>query len=215
MEIYEYGNEKSELVLVQMVDAHDLSLMEREVELIGEYSSRDFRLIAFLVDDWQKDLSPWCAPAVFGNEDFGSGAGKTLEKVLDYIAGKGEKYIIGGYSLAGLFALWASFESDVFSSVAAASPSIWFPRFLDYMEAHNTYASNVYLSLGDREEKTKNRVMSTVGSCIRGAEEILRGKGVNTFFEWNEGNHFKEPEKRTAKAFASMILKEGSEYEKV
>lgn len=122
MKIFEYGNQKSDLVLVQMADGHDLSLMEREVELIREYSPRDFRLLVFNVDDWNRDLSPWCAPAVFGNEDFGSGAGKTLEEVLDYVDGKGREYIIGGYSLAGLFALWASFESSLFSSVAAASP---------------------------------------------------------------------------------------------
>ena len=205
MRIFEYGNQKSDLVLVQMADGHDLSLMEREVELIREYSSRDFRLLVFNVDDWNRDLSPWCAPAVFGNEDFGSGAGKTLEEVLDYVDGKGREYIIGGYSLAGLFALWASFESSLFSSVAAASPSIWFPSFLDYMLVHDIKAERVYLSLGDREEKTKNPVMRNVGKCIRDAEEILLSKGVNTVLEWNEGNHFKEPERRMAKAFASLM----------
>lgn len=30
----------------------------------------DFYLVAFKVDAWNKDSSPWCAPAVFGNESF-------------------------------------------------------------------------------------------------------------------------------------------------
>lgn len=205
MEIYEYGNQKSNLLLIQMVDERDLSLMDREVELIREYSSRDFRLTAFKVDDWTRDLSPWSAPRVFGTEDFAGGGSKTLQSVLDYIEGKGEKYVIGGYSLSALFALWASFECPLFSSVAAASPSIWFPSFIDYMKSHDCNLESVYLSLGDREEKTKNSVMSSVGRCIREAEKILREKGVNTVLEWNEGNHFKDSEKRTARAFASVI----------
>lgn len=205
MDVYEYGDVESDLVLVQMVDEHDLALMEREAELIRSNSSSTFRLFAFRVDDWQRDLSPWFTPAVFGDKDFGSGAGKTLEEVLSYIDGKGEKYIIGGYSLAGLFALWVSFTTELFSSVAAASPSIWFPGFLDYMRGHDSHASNVYLSLGKGEEKTKNRVMSTVGRCIREADGILRDKGVRTILEWNEGNHFCESENRTAKAFSAVI----------
>ncbi len=205
VEIYEYGNQKSNLLLVQMIDERDLALMDREVELIREYSPRDFRLMAFKVDDWNKQLSPWCAPRVFGKEDFGCGGGETLQSVLQYIEGKGERYVIGGYSLSALFALWASFECPVFSSVAAASPSIWFPSFLDYMKAHDCNSESVYLSLGDREEKTKNSVMSSVGRCIREAEKILREKGVDTVLEWNEGNHFKDSEKRTARAFASVI----------
>ncbi len=208
MEIFEYGNNKSDLLLIQMVDERDLSLLETEVELIREYSKRDFRLVAFKVDDWNMDLSPWCAQRVFGDEDFGDGASKTLEKVLEYIDGKGRKYIIGGYSLSALFALWASFETGVFSSVAAASPSIWFPSFLDYMKSHDAGAERVYLSLGDREEKSRNPLLKSVGRCIREAGEILKEKGVDTFFEWNEGNHFKESEKRTAKAFSYLIEKE-------
>lgn len=206
MEIYEFGNKNSDLVLVEMVDEHQLPLMDSEVKLIRGYSSREFSLIAFKVDDWNRELSPWCAPPVFGKEAFGSGAQKTLDTVLRYIDGKGRKYIIGGYSLSALFALWASFECHVFSAVAAASPSIWFPSFIDYMKANDCSAGSVYLSLGDREDKTKNIVMRNVGRNIREADEILREKGVNTLLEWNEGNHFKDMEKRTARAFSSVIM---------
>ena len=208
MEIYEYGNEKSGLVLVEMVDEYKLTMMDSEVRLIGEYSSLDFSLIAFKVDDWNRELSPWYAPPVFGKEGFGSGAKKTLDAVLRYIDGKGRRYIIGGYSLSALFALWASFECPLFSAVAAASPSIWFPSFIDYMKRNECKAQSVYLSLGDREDKTKNALMRNVGKCIREADEILREKGVNTILEWNEGNHFREIEKRTALAFSSVMLME-------
>ena len=96
---------------------------------------------------------------------------------------------IGGYSLAGLFALWAATRTDRFAGIAAASPSVWFPGFTDYLRANPVRSGAVYLSLGDREEKTRNPVMAEVGNRIRETEEILRGQGVKTVLEWNPGNH--------------------------
>ena len=121
------------------------------------------------------------------------------------LSGKERTYYIGGYSLAGLFALWAVYQTDLFAGAAAASPSIWFPGFLDYMKEHEIRTRNVYLSLGDREEKTRNPVMSQVGSCICSAHMLLEERGVRCTLEWNKGNHFKDPDLRTAKAFAWVI----------
>ena len=88
-------------------------------------------MTAVKVNDWNKDLSPWPAPAVFGNEDFGDGAAETLEYLLnevvpdtDMSVSSGQRLFIGGYSLAGLFALWAGYQTDRFDGIAAASPSI-------------------------------------------------------------------------------------------
>lgn len=41
----------------------------------------------------------------------------------------------------------------------AASPSIWYPRFQDYRKAGKIMAGTADLSLGDREEKSRNPVM--------------------------------------------------------
>ncbi len=65
---FEYGNQESSNVLIQMVDDHDLSVIEREVNAIMERAGEDFYLVALKVDDWNRELSPWKAPAVFGNE---------------------------------------------------------------------------------------------------------------------------------------------------
>ena len=221
MKTFEYGDPAASVVLVQMADDHDLAVLENEAALIRELSGKDFRLLAVKVNDWNHDLSPWKAPAVFGNESFGDGAERTLSEVLkmlsdidkDLLPGDGRMdvpgtertYFIGGYSLAGLFALWAVYQTDLFAGAAAASPSIWFPGFLDYMKEHEIRTRNVYLSLGDREEKTRNPVMSQVGSCIRSAHEMLEARGVRCALEWNKGNHFKDPDLRTAKAFAWVL----------
>ena len=217
----DYGNKDAKTVLIQAVDGNSVKILDEEVRLIQELTGADFCLKAVVVDDWFQDLSPWKNPAVFGNNSFGDGAAQTLEYILDLCAeskrdsgkdsGKAADgafpitYIIGGYSLSGLFALWAAFRTDVFAGVAAASPSMWFPGFIDYMKSHNIGCSPVYLSLGDRESKTKNKVMSTVDDCIRAAQEMLSLQGVECTLEWNKGNHFSDVEMRCARAFAWVL----------
>lgn len=205
MKMTAYGEQDAPLVLIQMVDDHDLEGIEREAAEIQRLTDTDFCLTAIKAADWNRDLSPWEAPAVFGREAFGGGAADTLAEVLKCCADREKTYIIGGYSLAGLFALWAAYQTDVFRGAAAASPSVWFPGFTDYMRAHRIHAGAVYLSLGDREERTRNPVMAAVGDRIREAHELLRAQGVDTVLEWNQGNHFRDADIRTAKAFAWVI----------
>jgi len=127
MKKYEYGSSRADVVLIQLVDDHDLAVIESEVAAIRAMAGDIFRLIALKVDNWNDDLSPWQAPPVFGDTAFGGGAEKTLESVLKETADRTKTYYIGGYSLAALFALWAAYQTDVFAGVAAASPSVWFP----------------------------------------------------------------------------------------
>ena len=202
---YEYGNAEAQTVLIQPVDDHDMARLEAEVGEIRKLAGMEFRLLAVKVEDWNFDLSPWQAPAVFGNDDFGDGAKETLTKILEHCQDKNCSYIIGGYSLAALFSLWSAYQTDLFCGVAAASPSMWFPGFVDYMKGHTPKCNHVYLSLGDKEEKTRNPVMARVSDCIRNGFEHLAGTDVNCVLEWNKGNHFKEPEIRTAKAFGWVI----------
>ena len=202
MKIQEFGEQGSNTVLIQPVDDHDLAVIESEVEAMEELSENPFHLITVKVDSWNNDLSPWKAPAVFGNEDFDGGADNMLQKILALTGDRDKTYYIGGYSLAGLFSLWAAYQTDVFSGVAAASPSVWFPGFTEYVKRNEIHTGKVYLSLGDREEKTRNPVMSKVGDSIREIYDWYTAKSVNCCLEWNKGNHFKEPDLRTAKAFA-------------
>ena len=204
METYLFGSESAPNVLIQPVDSHDLEGIENEVKTISELTNADFRMIAVRVPDWNRDLSPWTAPAVFGKESFGDGAGDFLEGILP-LCPDGKTCYIGGYSLAGLFALWAAYRTGRFAGVAAASPSVWFPGFTDFMQTNRIQSKAVYLSLGDREEKAKNPVMATVGSRIREAEGILKAQGIPCTLEWNPGNHFRDADIRTAKAFAWVL----------
>ena len=204
METYLFGSDSAPNVLLQPVDSHDLEGIDNEVKTIRELTDADFRLIAVRVPDWNRDLSPWPAPAVFGKEGFGNGAVDFLEEILPLVP-EGRTCCIGGYSLAGLFALWAAYRTDRFAGVAAASPSVWFPGFTEYMQANRIRSKAVYLSLGDREEKAKNPVMAAVGSRIRKAEGILNAQGIPCTLEWNPGNHFRDADIRTAQAVAWVL----------
>lgn len=205
MNTYRFGETDASVVLIQPLDEHDLPMLESEVRHIRELTEIPFRLTAVQVQNWARDLSPWKAPAVFGKEDFGDGAEETLRQILQLTDDRKKTYILGGYSLAGLFALWSVFHSDAFFGVAAASPSIWFPGFLDHIKERKCHCGAVYLSLGDREEKTRNPVMRTVGERICEGYELLKASGVETALAWNQGNHFKDPDIRTAKAFAWVM----------
>ncbi len=196
-------------LLIQPVDEHDLRLLEQEVDIIWTLSSEPFSLVAFKIEDWNRELTPWVAQPVFGTVPFGDGAESTLayiaEQLLPVIQQKGtdtSHCLLGGYSLAGLFALWAGYQTDRFEGIAAVSPSVWYPSWMAYAAERRPFAKAVYLSLGDREEKAKNPIMAQVGSAIRRQEELLQRQGVNTILEWNAGNHFVDSEKRMAKGFA-------------
>lgn len=205
MEIYKYGDDQASIVLIQMVGEHDLSGIEKEIHEIQKLTEMKFQLIALKVYNWNHDLSPWRAQAVFSNEGFGDGAKKTLDEVMKLCTDSNKTYCIGGYSMAGLFALWSAYQTNRFTAVASASPSIWFPDFLHYMKQQKIQTNCIYLSLGNKEEKTRNSVMAQVGGCIRKAYDLLHAEGIQCTLEWNEGGHFKDPHLRTAKAFAWVM----------
>ena len=210
------GNLQSSRVLIQMVNAYEWENIEKEAALIRSMAPEyEFLFVAVKTENWNNDLSPWPAPPVFGKEAFGGGAERTLEELRNEVIpsvredGNFPKQIyLGGYSLAGLFALWTAYQTDLFSGIAAVSPSVWFPGFADYAKENRILTDLVYLSLGDREERTRNKTMAGVGDAIREIHNVYRGRQITTVLEWNEGNHFREPEVRTAKGFAWLLKQE-------
>ena len=127
-ECHLYKNSNAEFLLVQPIDEHDLEVLGQEVEIINELSDKQFSLAAFMIKDWNKELTPWSAPPVFGKIPFGSGTEDTLtfitSQLLPAVQEETAHLILGGYSLAGLFALWASYQTDKFEGIVAASPSV-------------------------------------------------------------------------------------------
>ena len=74
------------------------------------------------VDLWEENFSPWCAPRVFAKgPNFGDGAQKTLDTLINQVIPWAESdltelpayRVLVGYSLAGLFSLWAGVSQQV------------------------------------------------------------------------------------------------------
>ena len=202
-------------LLIQPVDEHDLELLEKEIEAIRSQTETPFSLVALLIKEWNQELTPWAAPPVFGKTPFGDGAKETLAFITnqllprlaeeDIYQREKMKLQLGGYSMAGLFALWSAYQLDVFNGIAAASPSVWYPRWIDYVEGKRPRCKSIFLCLGDKEERTKNPVMAQVGNAIRRQHELLSDQGICTTLEWNSGNHFVDSEKRMARGFSLLL----------
>ena len=106
---------------------------------------------------------------------------------------------IAGYSLAGLFALYAIYRTDVFSRVGCMSGSLWFPGFKEYIFSHEPKRRPdcIYFSLGDKEAKTRNSVLKTVQENTEEIQAFYQSKGIDTVFQLNPGNHFVQGIERT------------------
>ena len=212
-----YGDPAARCRFLQPVDESDRRGMAEEAEAVRRLAPGiPFCIAAFSVEDWNRELTPWEAPPAFGKTPFGSGARETLsfaegrlipELERLYPSGQTAKYALCGYSLAGLFALWGVYSSDRFSGAAAASPSVWYPDWISFAASRPAPAVPVYLSLGDREEKTRNPVMARVGDCIREQYRLLSEAGGDCALEWNPGNHFMDSALRTAKGIAWLLRK--------
>ena len=179
-------------------------------------TERDFCLAALPVTDWERELSPWRAEKVFrGGRDFGDGADETIRELEHEIMPELKRTpgfrdmpcVIAGYSLAGLFAVYALYRTDVFSGAVSASGSLWFPGFLDYAASHAMPRTpgRVYLSLGDREKNTKSPVMRRVEENTAALHEKFCAGGVECIFELNPGSHFQDVEHRIAKGIARIV----------
>lgn len=179
--------------------------IEKVLALCGDVNCN---YIIYEVEDWNADFSTW-AFTLNKKMSFSGGGRKTLDWLLNDCVPCCEKEyslmgkrILCGYSLAGLFSLWAFYESQAFSGVISCSGSLWFGDWINYSESHTApQNSSIYLSLGDREEKARDRIMATVGDCTCRQYELVCGdKNVSRhILEWNDGGHFNEPEKRIAK----------------
>lgn len=206
-----FADDAPEVLLIEPMDERDLEFLDREMETLKAGTELPFALATLIIEDWNNELTPWAAEPVFGKEPFGDGAPATLRLIEEELIPemealfptlKGAGRILGGYSLAAFFALWCAYEGHSFTGIAAASPSVWYPGWMDFARGHKPNAGRIYLSLGDKEYKSRNKTMATVEDCIREYADILSGTdGVETTLEWNPGNHFVDADKRTAKAF--------------
>lgn len=197
------------VALIQLTARHEAKSLDEELRRLDSGVGQPFVFIGVVLDDWAMQLMPWSDEAVSRDADVGRHATDTLcyieSQLLPWLRARHGDLpcVLGGYSLGGLFALWASTLSGQFASVAAVSPSVWIKGWTGFAENHPTCASSVYLSLGDREEHARNRRMAAVGQCVRRQHELLLSQlpPHDTVLEWNRGGHFDDEAGRMARGF--------------
>ena len=205
-----FGSETPDVLLVQPSARHENGSLEAEAAQLAALTDRPFLLVTIELEDWTTGLMPWPDGNISRDPEAGKHGQETLAYILDdLIPGLEQRYgslpvILGGYSLGGLFALWASCQSARFKAVAAASSSVWIHGWLPFAKKNAPLADAVYLSLGDREEHVKNQAIARVGDNLRAYYELLQkqiGPDRCTLV-WEEGNHFSDNAGRLARAFA-------------
>ena len=175
-----------------------------------------FTLVAISDLDWNHDMVPWDSPPAFKNaEPCTGGADDYLRLLTEEIIPTAEKEIngvprwrgIAGYSLAGLFAMYALYQTDLFSRVGSMSGSLWFPGMKEYIFSREPkrWSDCMYFSLGDKESKTKNPILRTVQENTEEICAYYQHKGIDTVFQMNPGNHFVQSVERTAAGLCWLL----------
>ena len=213
IEIFITRNSKNKipLVILNTFQGEGKEVFEKSAEL----GCNDFALAAVGGLNWNHDLSPWPAPTI-GNNKYGfGGADEYIKKLTNEIMPgiraelgfEPEFSAIAGYSLAGLFAIYAAYKTDIFSRVASVSGSLWFPGFTEFAET-NKFAKTpefIYLSLGEAEAKTRDKNLALVRKNTEKLFEFYKSQGIPAIFELNPGNHFTETVSRTATGIKMLL----------
>jgi len=158
---------------------------------------------------WDDEMTPWECPALFAGDSPCHGeADGYLAWMQDHLMPAAERRLDGvpsyravaGYSLAGLFAVYALYRTDAFDRAASMSGSLWYPRFLEYTRSHAMLAkpSCLYFSLGDQECRSTIKLLQTVQERTEALADDCRRAGIETTFRLNRGNHVQHGDRRTA-----------------
>ena len=175
-----------------------------------------FTLVAISDLDWNHDMVPWDSPPVFRNaESCTGGADDYLRHLTTEIIPTAEKELAGvpswrgivGYSLAGLFALYAIYRTDLFARVGSMSGSFWFPDIKEYIFSYKPKRQPdcMYFSLGDKESKTRNPVLRSVRQNTEEIQAFYQDMGIDTVFQLKPGNHYDHAAERTAAGIAWLL----------
>ncbi len=201
-----HGEERKSVIYLHDEQASDLfSLLQER-----------FTIVLIQGNDWENDFTPYPHPKVFhGGHDFGGKADVYLTDLVQNIVPKAEQKlgftpnirILAGYSLAGLFALYAGMKRSLFNAICCCSGSLWYPDFLSRLSLLTPPKTlkQAYFSIGERESKNHNPYLSQAETCMIQARDYLASQGVKTIFQRESGGHFEPSAPRLARGLAWIL----------
>lgn len=205
-------NEKGPVILWIMHSFNGDEIEKLSHSIVLKENKTNLTIYAIEIEEWNDDLSLW--EFTIDNKSFAGNASKTLEQIKNelyekYKQDKREIYILG-YSLAGLFALWTLTQLESLAGVATCSGSLWYPHFLEYIRSEdiirNIKNKRIYISLGNKEKRTKDKYMSQIENCTMEIKNILQNNN-DVFFEMNPGGHFFDLNGRLEKSIKWILNK--------
>lgn len=196
--------------LVVLFSGFDQSNFVEVFRLLKQQDCAPLVLAEFGEINWDRDYSPWEAEGFHGRK-FSGGADRLLTFLPEFISelsrrfgGFGEIYLCG-YSLGGLFALYAAALSEpgVFSGAASCSGSMWFPGWTEFLQKHPLHG-RIYLSLGGREKNSPDPLMASVEEKTKEVKRITERTAQVTFIH-EAGGHFSRIPQRICRAVTSLL----------
>lgn len=202
--------------LVLLFSGFDRELFGEVCGLLSQARCRPLVLAEFAEFggiDWDRDYTPWEAEGYQGRK-FSGGADRLLRFIPEFIAELRRRYCssddftgayLCGYSLGGLFALYAAAMSEPgsFSGAASCSGSMWFPGWTEFLRNHPLHG-RIYLSLGGKEKNSPDPLMASVGEKTRETERIA-GRTAEVIFRQEAGGHFSKIPQRISRAVLALI----------
>lgn len=190
---------------------------EPDADLDALARGRSATLARLAVRDWGASLTPWPAPNPFRpGETFAGEADATLRELLGSAIPQIERAhglkparrAVCGYSLAGLFALWAFASSGAFEACACLSGSLWYEGLPGRLaglpfDGRGRFA---FLSVGSREKDGRRQAARSVEERMLEVAEVLRRGGCRVETATGPGNHFQHVQERYEKGLAALDL---------
>ncbi len=212
MTLYLSDKDDSPLILLNNFSGDGKSV----VDALDNLGAKVYNLLSIGNLNWDHDMTPWYCPPLSPDDTPSTGGADEYLRVLlteilpeakELIKGQPSHTSIAGYSLAGLFAIYAMYKCEAFDRLASMSGSLWFPDFREYCLKNEIkrVPDKLYLSLGDREARTRHELLKTVQDNTEALVDHFKKLAINVMWEMNPGNHFKNPALRSAKGIMAII----------
>ena len=187
--------------MIYVIDSpeHPLPVAEAAAGLSSE-------IMSVPVANWGDALTPWPAPALRpGEEDFGGRAEETLASLAELLDQASGPHAICGYSLGGLFALYAFVREPRLSACACLSGSVWYEGWVDWLRANapDCAGRSVFFSVGKKEKRAGlpfRHVEEDLAACV----DILRACGCEVAVRLGPGNHMQYVGERLAAGLSAL-----------
>ena len=204
------GREGVEAPVIYVIDSP-----EHPFDMTSFAQERVSTIVTVPVRQWNDALTPWPAAGLYrGEPDFGGHADVTLAKLTSDVLPAIEREArlspthraICGYSLGGLFSLYALTHTDVFVACGCLSGSVWYEGWVEHLRALDIDLAGRYafLSLGTKERRAARPLLKTVQDCMEACSGILREHGAEVEFCLGPGNHLQHIPERLGAGFDAL-----------